>query len=147
MLFYNFLIFLGDSQELNTLRTKMSIAPEYPNIFLCPITCDIMLDPVSATDGHTYERSAIQRWFDDGKLSSPITNVGMPSTDLVPNHAMKSQISSWREQNEGDVAVDNQIKVRPCHCALFAYSSWLLVSCLTVYFLCYCLHLLGYVLF
>ena len=85
---------------------------EYPENFLCPITCDIMKDPVSAKDGHTYERSAIQRWFDQGKRSSPVTNAVMPSTDLVPNHFVKSQISAWRDQNEGDAGVDNRIKVR-----------------------------------
>ena len=85
---------------------------EYPENFLCPITCDVMHDPVSAKDGHTYERSAIQRWFGEGKRSSPVTNAVMPSTDLVPNHSMKSQISSWRDKNEGDAGVDSRIKVR-----------------------------------
>jgi hypothetical protein len=85
---------------------------EYPDNFLCPITYDIMHDPVSARDGHTYERSAIQRWFDEGKRSSPVTNAIMLSTDLLPNHFVKAQISSWRDQNEGDAGVDNRIKVR-----------------------------------
>ena len=89
----------------------MHNALEYPENFLCPITCDIMHDPVSAKDGHTYERSAIQRWFDQGKRSSPVTNEVMRSTDLVPNHFVKSQISAWRDQNEGDAGVDNRIKV------------------------------------
>ena len=85
---------------------------EYPDNFLCPITYDIMHDPVSARDGHTYERSAIQRWFDEGKRSSPVTNEIMLSTDLIPNHFVKAQISTWRDQNEGDAGVDNRIKVR-----------------------------------
>ena len=91
---------------------EMCSTLEYPENFLCPITCDIMHDPVSAKDGHTYERSAIQRWFDEGKRSSPVTNVVMLSTDLLPNHSMKSLISSWRDQNKGDARVDKQIKVR-----------------------------------
>ena len=85
---------------------------EYPDNFLCPITYDIMHDPVSARDGHTYERSAIQRWFDEGKRSSPVTNEIMLSTDLIPNHFVKAQISTWRDQNEGDAGVDYRIKVR-----------------------------------
>ena len=31
--------------------------------FLCPLTHLIMLEPTSATDGHTYEREAIEKWF------------------------------------------------------------------------------------
>jgi len=80
---------------------------EYPDNFLCPITCDIMDDPVTAKDGHTYNRSAIQRWFDEGRRSSPVTNAVMLSTDLVPNYSMKSQISSWRDQNETPVRESN----------------------------------------
>ena len=104
---------------------------EYPDDFLCPITCDIMKDPVSAKDGHTYERSAIQRWFDEGKLSSPVTNEIMLSTDLVPSHFVKSQISAWRDQNEGDAGVDNRIKVR---FSFFAFSSLFVLLCSLVFF-------------
>lgn len=31
--------------------------------FLCPITFELMIDPVIASDGHTYERSAIEKWY------------------------------------------------------------------------------------
>ena len=31
--------------------------------FMCPITCDLIFDPVIAADGHTYDRSAIQGWL------------------------------------------------------------------------------------
>ena len=34
-----------------------------PEIIMCPITQDIMLDPVSAADGHAYERAAIAEWL------------------------------------------------------------------------------------
>jgi hypothetical protein len=29
--------------------------------FVCPITQDMMIDPVMLSDGHSYERSAIQQ--------------------------------------------------------------------------------------
>jgi len=31
---------------------------------LCPISCELMRDPVIAADGHTYERAAITRWIE-----------------------------------------------------------------------------------
>ena len=34
-----------------------------PAEYLCPITQDVMVDPVSTCDGHTYERAAIERWL------------------------------------------------------------------------------------
>lgn len=33
-----------------------------PAMFVCPITQDLMDDPVVAADGYTYERDAIQEW-------------------------------------------------------------------------------------
>ena len=44
-----------------------------PPSFLCPISHEIMQDPVSCTDGHSYERKNIQRWMAEGSRLSPIT--------------------------------------------------------------------------
>lgn len=34
-----------------------------PNEYLCPITHEIMIDPVCVSDGYTYERKAIEEWL------------------------------------------------------------------------------------
>ncbi|MCC2667386.1 MAG: hypothetical protein K0S63_1302, partial [Gammaproteobacteria bacterium] len=36
---------------------------EVPDAFECPITAEIMLDPLMASDGHSYERIAIEKWL------------------------------------------------------------------------------------
>lgn len=52
-----------------------------------------MEDPVIATDGYTYERYAIEDWFD--KFStSPMTNMPIPSKVLTPNLSLKSIITN-----------------------------------------------------
>lgn len=54
---------------------------------------EVMRDPVMASDGHTYERVAIERWlFRDGHLASPRTNAPLPTMDLIPNFALRMQI-------------------------------------------------------
>ena len=61
----------------------------------CPISHEIMVDPVVAADGHTYEREALARWF-HGFVSlpnSPMTGLPM-GTRMVPNHAVKSMIAN-----------------------------------------------------
>ena len=45
-----------------------------PPDFICPITQEIMRDPVIALDGHSYERTAITQWFGLGRIKSPLTN-------------------------------------------------------------------------
>ena len=62
--------------------------------FLCPITQGVMSDPVVALDGHTYERRAIEQWFSQGRLTSPVTNLRLNTTTLVPNHALRGAITA-----------------------------------------------------
>ena len=75
------------------IRSEQAVPP---NIFVCPITQELMQDPVIAMDGHTYEKTAIVRWF-DRKLSSPKTGCVLEMAILIPNHAMRHQIIEWRE--------------------------------------------------
>ncbi|XP_039007465.1 U-box domain-containing protein 43-like isoform X3 [Hibiscus syriacus] len=49
--------------ERDSLGTQPFLALQS---FYCPITMDIMVDPVEISSGRTFERSAIERWFADG---------------------------------------------------------------------------------
>ena len=40
-----------------------------PEDFYCPITGDLMKDPVSEPEGHTYERDAIMKWLSKNNTS------------------------------------------------------------------------------
>lgn len=62
-----------------------------PQHFLCPITCEVMTDPVFAQDGHTYERQAIEDWL-KGHGDSPLTRERITATHLIPNYAMRSAL-------------------------------------------------------
>lgn len=66
-----------------------------PDNFRCPITTEVMDDPVVAMDGHTYEREAIETWFRRHD-TSPMTRAVIPPT-LVPNVNLRSHIASWNE--------------------------------------------------
>eukprot|EP00823_Brevimastigomonas_motovehiculus_P009596 TRINITY_DN927_c5_g1_i1.p1 TRINITY_DN927_c5_g1~~TRINITY_DN927_c5_g1_i1.p1 ORF type:complete len:577 (+),score=236.76 TRINITY_DN927_c5_g1_i1:117-1847(+) len=62
---------------------------------ICPITANILKDPVLAMDGHSYERVAIQDWFDRGNATSPISNEILSSPDLLPNYALRNCINEY----------------------------------------------------
>jgi len=78
---------------------------EIPNEWLCPITTEIMINPVIGRDGHTYEKEAIEKWLDN-KNTSPITNAVMHKDGLVPNIALRKiiQDSSVLNQYQKNVA-------------------------------------------
>ncbi|KAG6494486.1 U-box domain-containing protein 8-like [Zingiber officinale] len=69
---------------------------EFPEDFRCPISLEVMTDPVILSSGHTFDRSSIQRWIDSGNLTCPVTNLPLPpSPSLIPNHALRRLISSF----------------------------------------------------
>ena len=65
--------------------------------FVCPITQEVMKDPVIAADGHTYERAAIEGWFKN-KDTSPVTNLKLPNKNLIPNYKIKSCIEDFLKE-------------------------------------------------
>ena len=69
-----------------------------PDECFCPITQEIMEDPVIAQDGHTYERTAIKRWLGMGKRTSPKTGARLLSTEVIPNYTMRSLIQDIKAQ-------------------------------------------------
>jgi len=80
-----------------------------PEAFICPITSACFVDPVFASDGHTYDRSGITEWFKN-KTSSPMTRERMKNQDLTPNLQLKSMISAWRGEREGEAAIQKGLK-------------------------------------
>ena len=64
---------------------------------MCPISIDLLVDPVFAADGHTYSRAEIQAWLDTGKRTSPKTNEPLTHTILTPNHLVRSMVQDYLE--------------------------------------------------
>ena len=58
----------------------------------CPLTMEVMRDPVITVDGQTYERAEIEKWFALGNRTSPLTSEELPNTNLVPNIALRTVI-------------------------------------------------------
>ncbi|KAK3227025.1 hypothetical protein Dsin_006887 [Dipteronia sinensis] len=71
---------------------------DVPPFFLCPISLEIMKDPVTVLTGITYDRESIEKWLFSGKSSNtcPVTKQVLPSDcELTPNHTVRRLIQSW----------------------------------------------------
>ncbi|KAG8071936.1 hypothetical protein GUJ93_ZPchr0006g45569 [Zizania palustris] len=69
---------------------------EPPHLFLCPISMELMDDPVTVSTGVTYDRRSIEQWlFAYGRTTCPATMQPLTNFDLTPNHTLKRVISSW----------------------------------------------------
>ena len=85
-------------RELDKLGCLMPL----PNEFKCPLTLEVMKDPVVASDGFTYERNAIERVLMRNQMRalarSPMTQMDLEPV-LFPNRALLNRIREF----EGDI--------------------------------------------
>ncbi|XP_073055189.1 U-box domain-containing protein 11-like isoform X1 [Primulina eburnea] len=94
---------LNDSSSRTVKRSTCKSVEEnkkpdshvFPEDFLCPISLELMRDPVIVATGQTYERSYIQRWIDCGNTTCPKTQQKLQHLTLTPNYVLRSLISQW----------------------------------------------------
>ncbi|XP_047071341.1 U-box domain-containing protein 16-like [Lolium rigidum] len=82
--------------------------PAPPQDFRCPISLDLMRDPVVSSSGQTYDRESITRWFGAGKSTCPKTGQVLTNLELVPNKALKNLISRWCRENGVPMEVNGE---------------------------------------
>ncbi|KAF8050800.1 hypothetical protein N665_1877s0002 [Sinapis alba] len=66
-----------------------------PKDFVCPISLDLMTDPVIVSTGQTYDRTSIARWIEEGHCTCPKTGQTLVDSRIVPNRALKNLIVQW----------------------------------------------------
>ncbi|CAL0312142.1 unnamed protein product [Lupinus luteus] len=93
----------SESQEKSESKSLSGVkkpeAAVIPEDFLCPISLELMRDPVIVATGQTYERSYIQRWIDCGNTTCPKTQQKLQHLTLTPNYVLRSLISQWCIEN------------------------------------------------
>ena len=85
----------------------MDTTVNIPSNFCCPITLELMKNPVICTDGHTYERDAIENWLKI-KKTSPMTNKVILNHTLIPNYNLKSQIELFKDNQKKNGTNENK---------------------------------------
>ncbi|KAI3796484.1 hypothetical protein L1987_39155 [Smallanthus sonchifolius] len=83
-----------------TRRTSLGSQPLEPlQSFYCPITREVMVDPVETATGHTFERTAIEKWLADGTNLCPLTLFPLDNLILRPNRTLRQSIEEWKDRN------------------------------------------------
>ncbi|TKY56675.1 U-box domain-containing protein 21 [Spatholobus suberectus] len=81
-------------KELNS-GGDLEIEIAIPTHFRCPVTLDMMKDPVTVSTGITYDRDSIEKWIESGNRTCPVTKTELTSVDMIPNHAIRRMIQDW----------------------------------------------------
>ncbi|KAK3036080.1 hypothetical protein RJ639_029833 [Escallonia herrerae] len=83
-----------------TKRNSLGSQPLEPlQPFVCPITREVMVDPVETSSGHTFDRSAIEKWLSDGNNLCPLTMLPLETSALRPNKTLRQSIEEWKDRN------------------------------------------------
>ncbi|XP_050219208.1 U-box domain-containing protein 21-like [Mercurialis annua] len=83
----------GWRRKRSVRNSKMEVV--IPNHFICPISLDLMKDPVTLSSGITYDRENIESWLEDGNFMCPVSNQMLNSFDQIPNHTLREMIQDW----------------------------------------------------
>jgi hypothetical protein len=67
-----------------------------PDDFLCPISYDLMNNPVILSDGQSYEKDHIEKWFESHN-TSPNTGLVLLNKTMLVNYALKGSIDDLKE--------------------------------------------------
>jgi hypothetical protein len=75
-----------------------------PASFVCPLTTELMEDPVMDLCAHNFERAAITEWLSSKATHDccPISRKPLTVDDLVPNHTLAERIDKWKWHQEND---------------------------------------------
>ncbi|KAF5739485.1 U-box domain-containing protein 30-like [Tripterygium wilfordii] len=89
----------GSVQKLDLKKMIEELEPiDVPSLFICPISLEPMLDPVTLCTGQTYERSNILKWFSLAHCTCPTTMQELWDDSITPNKTLQQLIYSWFSQ-------------------------------------------------
>lgn len=122
--------YASSQRKYASLSESVSMLPQVTQFmeppyqaFICPLTKEIMEDPVTTETGVTCERKAVTEWFDrlenPEEISCPITGQKM-TTGLSPNVVLKTIIQEWKVRNEA-------ARIKVAHAALSLGGSEIMV--------------------
>ncbi|KAL4302179.1 hypothetical protein GQ457_10G020780 [Hibiscus cannabinus] len=83
-----------------TIEPLDLVALQIPYHFRCPISLELMRDPVTVSTGQTYDRSSIESWVATGNTTCPVTRVPLADFTFIPNHTLRRLIQDWCVANQ-----------------------------------------------
>ena len=73
----------------------LDLGVHIPYHFRCPISLELMRDPVTVCTGQTYDRASIEAWVSTGNTTCPVTRATLTDFTLIPNHTLRRLIQEW----------------------------------------------------
>mmetsp|Transcript_10603 Transcript_10603/g.20423 ORF Transcript_10603/g.20423 Transcript_10603/m.20423 type:complete len:162 (-) Transcript_10603:85-570(-) len=82
----------------NTITASDGTVVPVPPEYICPLTLDVMSQPLLSREGHSYEQHAILNWVSEHG-TSPLTREPLRPAQLMRNRALGTKIRLFLKQN------------------------------------------------
>ncbi|XVF45120.1 hypothetical protein PTKIN_Ptkin02bG0180200 [Pterospermum kingtungense] len=83
-----------------TIEPLDLVGVQVPYHFRCPISLELMRDPVTVSTGQTYDRTSIESWVATGNTTCPVSRASLSDFTLIPNHTLRRLIQDWCVANQ-----------------------------------------------
>ncbi|KAF8379106.1 hypothetical protein HHK36_028535 [Tetracentron sinense] len=95
------------------MERKPDPTMEIPLYFMCPISMELMKEPVTISTGVTYDKKNIEKWFFTYKKKTcPATMQRLENLDLTPNNTLKRVILTWQDQESQSLSSSSLVSVK-----------------------------------
>jgi hypothetical protein len=102
------------TQDVPTATVADGSEVAIPSLFICPITLQVMVDPLMTRNGLNFERAAIFSWLDQGSGSCPLTRKPLTASDLITNRRLKTRIRIWRANHGIPEPTEEEMAAAKC---------------------------------
>jgi len=92
----------AEDDNINSSRKASTVQDKVTQPLLCPITHALMVDPVLAEDGHTYERSSIELWLTNNPTSPLVPNKRLKASNLITLRIVQETVKALVETGAVD---------------------------------------------
>jgi len=109
---------LKSNKPEEPMKTAADFSTFYPAVtslekqYHCPLTKEIMVEPMSDFEGNSYERVAILKYLETSTIS-PVTGNPLYAIHLSPNSALKEKIRYTLKLKECLTSLQNAVQPRP----------------------------------
>jgi len=88
-----------DEDEIDDYARQLGAS----STFFCPVSLELLKDPVVVRTGQTYERSSVEDWIQRGGKTCPATGQPLAEANesivrMAPNFALRSAIQEWAKR-------------------------------------------------
>ena len=80
----------------------------HPENFICPLSLDLMTDPLVSICGHHCQKEAVLGWLNQGNSTCPLTRELLTLGMLFSDRSLQSNIKEWMLQNGLAVRHNNE---------------------------------------